>query len=199
MSYPINRRAALAGLSAAVLAACTTPPPAPLFPELTFTHLPPLRLDAAALDIVDAYKPPLTAPNVEHRMPVSPAGAARRWAKDRLVPAGAAGRIVVTIEDAAVTETALERTRGVRGAVTTDQSERYDARLFVRIAIANPRGTGEVTAEAQRSRTVPENLSLNERDQVLFEITEALIGNLNTELENAIDSILPQFRLEGRG
>lgn len=197
MLHPIDRRTALVGLSGLFLAACATPPPAPRFPELTFTHLPPIRLDATSLEIVDAYTPPLTAPNIEHRMPVAPAAAARRWAQDRLVPAGDAGRITVTIEDASVTETVLPRTRGVRGTVTTDQSERYDARLFVRVAIANPGGIGEVSAEATRSRTVLEGLSLNDREKVWFEITEALIGDLNVELENAIDDFLARFRMPG--
>jgi len=193
--YRFNRRTALAGLSGLVLAGCTTPSPAPRYPELTFTHLPPIRLDAAALEIVDGFKPRFASPNVEHLMPVSPAAAMRRWAADRLRPVGRGGRIVFTIADAAVTETMLARTPGVRGVVTTDQSERYDATLKVDITVdgGDNRRRGEVSAEAMRSRTVPEGISLNEREKIWFQMTEDLATDMNGELEAAIRSFLQPF------
>ncbi|MDA0786919.1 MAG: hypothetical protein O3B37_11590 [Proteobacteria bacterium] len=193
--YRFNRRTALAGLSGLVLAGCTTPAPAPRYPELTFTHLPPIRLDAATLEIVDEFKSPFATPNVEHLMPVSPAVAIRRWAQDRLLPVGKAGRIVFTIADAGVVETSLAPTPGVRGVVTKDQSERYDARLLVRISVdgGDNRRRGDVSAEAMRSRTVPEGLSLNEREKIWFRMTEDLVTGMNGELEMAIRSFLQPF------
>lgn len=190
----LDRRTVLLGLSASALAACANPPPAPRFPQLTFSHLAPFRLDAATLDIVEAYTP---GPNdVAQGMPLPPSVAARRWAGDRLVPAGNSGAIVFTITDATVAETGLERTRGVRGVVTTDQSERYDGRLAATIDIRGVGGrSGRVSAEATRSRTVPENISLNDRDKVWFEITEALITDLDRELETAINQFLRPFLL----
>lgn len=193
--YRFNRRTALAGLSGLVLAGCTTPPPAPRYPELTFTHLPPIRLDAARLEIVDGFKSPFALPNVEHLMPVSPAAAMRRWAQDRLLPVGSGGQIVFTVADAAVIETPLAATPGLRGAVTKDQSERYDARLEVLITVdgGDNRRRGEVTAEAMRSRTVPEGISLNEREKIWFQMTEDLVTNMNGELEAAIRLFLQPF------
>ena len=193
--YRFNRRTALAGLSGLVLAGCTKPSPAPRYPELTFNHLPPIRLDAATLEIVDAFKSPFTAPNVEHLMPVSPAVAMRRWAQDRLTPVGKGGRIVFTIVDAGVIETALEPTPGVRGVVTKDQSERYDASLRVRISVdgGDNRRRGEVSADAMRSRTVIEGMSLNEREKIWFQMTESLVADMNGELEAAIRSFLQPF------
>ena len=37
---------------------------------------------------------------------------------------------------------------------------------------------GYTRVEVQRTRTVPENLTLNERDQIFFEMTEALMSDL---------------------
>ncbi len=197
--HSFNRRAALAGMSALFLAACTKPSPAPKFSEITFTHLPPLRLNAASLEIVEAYKSPFAAPNIEHLMPVSPASAARRWAQDRLVPVGGAGKIVFTITDARVIEANLPRTTGVRGVVTRDRSERYDATLKVRINVdsGDGRRQGEVSADAMRSRTVLEGLSLNEREDVWFKMTEELAGDINGELETAIRQFLQSFLVSG--
>jgi len=193
--YRFSRRTALAGLSGLILAGCTAPSPAPRYPELTFTHLPPIRLDAATLEIVDAFKSPFAAPNVEHLMPVSPAAAMRRWAQDRLLPVGDGGRIVFTIADAGVTETSLAPTPGVRGVVTKDQSERYDAKLLVRISVdgGDNRRRGDVSAEAMRSRTVIEGISLNEREEIWFRMTEGLVTDMNGELEAAIRSFLQPF------
>lgn len=197
--YRFNRRTALAGLSGLILAGCTTPPPAPRYPELTFTHLPTFRLDAAALEIVDGFTSPFASPNVEHLMPVSPAAGMRRWAEGRLMPVGRGGRIVFTITDAAVIETPLAPTPGVRGVVTKDQSERYDARLEVRMTVdgGDNRRRGELTAEAMRSRTVPEGMSLNEREAIWFQMTEELVMAMNGELEAAIPSFLRPFLVAG--
>ncbi len=194
MKIGINRRTFLTGSSACVLAACTNPPPHPVFPQITFTHLPAIRLDARSLEIVDASVSPGRA-DVSAGMPVPPSIAARQWANDRLVPVGNSGSIVFTITEASVVETKLERTSGVRGVVTRDQSERYDGKLAARVAIRDAAGgrSGTVSAEATRSRTVAENISLNERDKVWFEITEAMINDLNRELEKVINQFLQPF------
>lgn len=194
MKNGMNRRGLLVGASALVLAACTSPPPSPKFPQITFTHLPSIRLDAQSLQVVDASVSPGRS-DVSAGMPVPPAIAARQWANDRLVPAGNSGSIIFTITESSVVETRLERTQGVRGVVTTDQSERYDGRLAAKVEIRDAVGgrNGVISAEATRSRTVPENLSLNERDKIWFEITEAMINDLNGELEQAINQFLQPF------
>lgn len=194
MTLELNRRDLLVGLAAVGLAGCTTPPPSPQFPKLTFGHLPPFRLDVQTLNIVDGFRETNRA-DVASGMPIPPAVAARQWANDRLVPAGDSGTVTFTITQASVIESSLERTTGVRGVVTTDQSERYDGKLAARITITNParRLNGEVSAEATRSRTVPENLTLNQRDKVWFEMSEALINDLNSELEKAINQFLQPF------
>lgn len=196
MSFELDRRGVLLGLSATALAACTTPPPAPRFPQLTFTHLPAFRLNVARLDIVEAYTPTPGARDVAAGMPVPPAVAARQWANDRLAPRGPSGEVVFTITDASVIEVPLKRTTGLRGVVTDDQSERYDGHLAARINISDGRGgRGEVKADVSRSRTVAENISLNDRDRIWFEITESMINDLNTELDAAIRSFLQPFLL----
>ena len=178
------------------LAACASAPAPSQFPQLTYGHHGRFMLDVANIDIVDAYQPPLTAPNVEHLMPVAPAAAARQWARDRLVAAGTAGRrAVFTITDAAVTETELNRQSGIRGALTVDQSERYDAVIAVRLQIVDAAGRqiGVVEANAERSRSVPEDITLAGRDKVWFAITETLMNDLNAELDAAIPQFLGQY------
>ena len=196
----MTRFVAAAARCAAVLAvvavsACETPTPTPKYPEITFRHLDPIRLDVAEVEYVQAYAPPQKAPNVEHLFPVRLSTVARRWAGERIVATGVTRVARVTLVNAAVVETALVKKTGIEGAFTTDQSERYDGAVEMRIEIVDSRGAVEAQARAvaNRSRTVPEDITLNERDQVWFEMTEAMMRDLDRELELTILRHLAKF------
>ena len=184
----------LAALALAALAGCETSVRAPDFPQLTYAHLTPFRLAVARVEVVVDYTSPAREPNVEHLFPVHPAAAAERWARDRLRAAGPAlgsaggGLVRATVVNAAVVEVPLKRTTGLRGAFTIDQSERYDGLIEMRIELtaADGRRRATVTSRAERSRTVPENISIQDREKVWFEMTEAMMNDLNASLERQI-------------
>lgn len=189
-------RLALAAILVLALGACSADPPErPIYPDLTYRHLPPIKLAVARVEVEDAYTPPLRAPNVEHEFPVSPAAAARRWSDDRIRAVGKEGSVKVTLREASVIEVALKKTEGLTGAVTTDQSERYDGTIVMEIEVLSENGDREafVTATARRSRTVPEDITLNEREKVFFEMTEAMMNDLNAELERQIQQHLGRY------
>lgn len=174
------------------LVACEATVPVRSFPELTFQHLGKIELNVASIDIVQAYKPPMKAPNVEHRFPTSPMTALSRWGHDRLMASGAQGYARFSILDAAVSETALVMKDGIKGAFTKDQSERYDAALEARLEIFNAAGTslGFTDAKASRSLTVREDATVNDREKAWFNLTEALMKDINAELEKNISQYL---------
>jgi hypothetical protein len=190
MSLPNVMRRGLV-LCLAGLAGCALSVERPDFPELTWTHLPPITLDVAEIEIIDATQPTGASPHVEHLFPLPPAKAAERWARDRLRAGGANNRARFTIQRAEVTEVNLRQTGGLSGLFTKDQSERYDADLVVLLEIRSDAGQrlGQVTAELRKSRTVAEDASLNEREAVWFAITDDLMKLLNTEMERT----MPQF------
>lgn len=182
--------------AALLLAACSDAPPPTKFPQLTYSHLGAFALDVSKIEIVDRFRPTLRPPNIEHLMPVAPAKAAQQWARDRLKSTGSSGRrAVFTIDNGAVTATPLKRQSGLRGALTVDQSERYDAVIAVRLEVfeANGRRGGVAQANAKRSRSVPENITLDARDKIWFSITETLTNDLNTEMERAIAQFLGAY------
>ena len=189
-------RLAAAAILLVAAAGCATPAPAPE-PQLGYAHLGPIRLDVAGIEIVDAYLPPLREPHVEHEFPVSPAEALLRWAQDRLVAAGRERRARFVIHDAAVREVRLPRKKGLRGLFTTDQSERYDGRVAVALEIRSGRNVRDaiVEAVAERSRSVPEDASVEERERVFLRITEDLVASLNGEIEKQIAAHLAAYRL----
>lgn len=177
------------------LGACETTPPRATYPDLTYGHHGKIALEVGEIEIASGYVPPLKAPHVEHLAPVQPEAAMRRWVKDRLEASRPNGRARVTIKDARIVAVPLEVTRGIRGFFTTDQSERYDAALEMVIEILGPGGVqqGFVRARAERSRTVAEGTPLADRERVWFEITEALMNELNVELERSIRKHLARF------
>ena len=175
--------------------ACETPIERRAFSEITFSHLPPILLDVAAIDVIVAYEPSLQATNVEHEFPVPPAIAAERWAADRLQAVGASGRAVVTIIEASVVEVSLKKSAGLKGLFTTDQSERYDARirLAVEAVDSNRQLKSRAEAEAQRSLTVAENITLSAREKTWFTLTEALLTDFDGAMEEQIRKHLAGF------
>ena len=170
------------------LAGCTTGPPRPTFPPITFTQVAPIKLDVREIEVEQAYQPSHAAPNVEHLFAVPPAAAAALWAVDRLVAAGPLRRARFIVREASVVEIPLKQSGGLTGAFTTEQSERYDARLVVEIEIVSEDGRieGTLTAEVTHSRTVPENLTLGERERVWHEMTRAMMDKLDVQLDTTI-------------
>lgn len=189
-------RLLLAVLAPFALAACANQPTPQQFAEVSFSHLEPIRLNVASIEIIDGFRSTFSDPNVEHRAPTPPALAARRWAEDRLVATGTSPRrATFTIEQASIVEVPLEGPGGVRGLLTNSQSERYDAELAVEIAIFGATGArdGIARATARRSRTVPESTTLAARERVWNEMVEELAADLNGRLEATINETLRPF------
>lgn len=177
-----------AGLAVAILAGCETTLPLNEFPDLRYNHLPPIRLDAVRIEVVEQYQSSGKKPYVEHEFPRRPATMAARWATDRLKAVGTRNVVRASILDGAVVEVPLARTGGVKGVFTNDQSEQYDGTLSVRIEIIGPDGRqlAYVESRGKRSRTVPEDITLADREKVWFRMTEAMMNDLNLSLERQI-------------
>ena len=184
----------LAIMVAAGLSACETVIEEPKYADLTFSHLGTIELNVAEINVVKAYQPSTNPPHVELEFPVSPLDTAARWATDRLKATGTSGVATVTITEASVKETALEKTDGITGAFTTDQSERYDAAMTMSIKAEDPTGRqATTTANVQRSTTVPEDVSLNERSKIWYQLTEKIMQDLDQQMVESINAHMKAF------
>lgn len=194
----MNRIRHVASLAAAamilLLAGCQAPQ-RPAYPELTYGHLPQIRLNVAAIDVVEEYQPPLRAPNVEHLAPVPPGAAMARWGRERLQAVGTSGRARLLIQRASIVEVPLPLTSGVRGALTTEQAERYDGVLDATVEIfdAQGRSVAFARANAERRRSLAEGATLNQRERLWFEMTEGLLRDINGSLESSITRHLNEY------
>jgi hypothetical protein len=181
--------------AALALSACQSKPPIQKLPDISFADKRPISLDVGQLEIVPEYVSPARKPNIEHLMPVSPENATVRWAQDRLKPMGRSGFARVVIKDARVVEVPLRTDKTFTGMFKEEQAERYDGTLDVAIQILDERHmqVGDVVARATRTKTVPEGVSLNERDRVLYEITESLIRDIDGQMDGLIRSYLNRW------
>jgi hypothetical protein len=185
MPAVLPRAAALAaGLLA--LAACQSPPAQPDFAELTYAHKPKIQLNVAEIRVERAYQPPLEPPNVEHLFPVRPAQAAIAWVEDRLVAVGDQGTATYTVRDASAVVEDLETDQSLSDYFTTEQAERYTARILVELSVERPERTGQLTVTAKRATTVPEGASVNDRRRVWYDMTEKQMDELDAELEQTL-------------
>ena len=179
-------------LSALVLASCNTPPNRQEFPEITFQHLQPFRLDVAKVEIVDGYQPDPTN-DIGNQFPESPAAVARQWGEDRLLAVGSQGQAIYTITIAKATQTPLKRSTGVTGMTHKDQSDRYDLAITVNLEVQSGGKSGAVAARAARSQTVIEDLTLNQREAVLFKLLDVTMKDVNAQMEKTIPQYLGGF------
>lgn len=186
---PSRRFVLAAGIAALALSACqSAPPPRPAPRPIDFSNFGPIVLNAGSIDVVDAYRPG-GGVHVEGRSAVPPAQAVRLWASERLQAAGGPGRARVTIRDASILETQLPKTGGVKGYFTNDQAQRYDGRLDVEVSGEVPGETsfrGTTRATVTYSITVPENISLADREATFLEITRRMMDDLNGRLDAGI-------------
>src|SRR5690349_1077183 len=117
----MRRREFLLLPALAALAACDTPPSRREYANLTFQDRPSIRLDVAQIEIVQAYKAPGQAPNVDHLFPQKPVDVATSWGRDVLRAVGQRGMATYTVLDASATETRLPRSTGMTQVFKKEQ------------------------------------------------------------------------------
>lgn len=165
------------------------------YAPIEFTEMAPLPVNVARIEVIERFKPPLSAPHIEHLVPVPPSHALRNWARDRMVARGRGGVARFIIVDASVIQEPLKTTEGLKGLITTDQAARYSVTLKARVEMENATGQGFAEAAATRSRTVPEDTSLAEREKILHAMIGATSKDLDKELERNIRAHLGGFIL----
>ncbi len=166
-------------------------------PAVSFADHATIDLDVAAIDVVDQYRPPMAKPNVEHLAPNPPGQAVRRWAAERLRAVGRGGSAQVVIMDASIVESQLAREQGITAFFTTQQGQRYDGRVEVKIVCQSPTSglTGYAQAMASRSSTVPEDISLAGREETWDKLVRGMMEDLDNRLSHAVqDGLGPMLK-----
>lgn len=153
-----------------------------------FSSREPIVLDVASIEVESQYAAPMAPPNIDHELPLTPSDAVRIWATSRLKAGGPQGRARVIIKDASVREIDLDRTKGIKGWFTKDQSQKYEGKFQVDIVVeGTSRGfTGSVSASVARSTTVAEDVTLAQRETTMNDLVRGLASDLDVELDKSI-------------
>lgn len=150
-----------------LLAACGGGEPVHYEPP-SYDYLTKLRLNVATIDINDSWAPHGSGRHVEYLAPTPPATALRQVAEDRLVPAGAVGRAVFTIDDASIVVV----------------NKRYQGSLTVHLDVLGGDGNrrGSASAHVNGTRAVTDDDDETIRAD-LDTLTRNLMNAMNVELE----------------
>jgi len=161
---------------------------APAPPALSFTRYQPIYMSVSNIEVIEEYKSPMRAPNVEHQMPYSPADAMQIWVKDRLRAAGGPHTMQVIIKDASVVEKEKPKPDGIEGLFTLKADHEYTARLEVEMRIYGSEAMSEASIDvvASRNMTLSSMLSANGRDERFRAMIQEMMTATNAELEKNI-------------
>ncbi len=167
--------------------ACSPRVEPPPVPDFAFDDRPPIGVAVASVDIINEYKPPLKAPNVEHEFRAVPTQVARSWARARLEKGGPQGSFVFRIEDASVIEKELPTQTGLKDFIYKEQSRELIATLDVDLEYDVPWNqevrTGKISVSAESTTTLLEGMTLAEIDTAYFKMLEALGEQLDTQMQ----------------
>lgn len=174
---------------------CATPERAPLAADVSFLDRPAFRFRAGEIEVVRAFEPSPQTGNLDWVAVMAPSALAQRWVKERVRAAGGPLQVRFVIRAAELTEENLPVARGLRGAFTTDQAQRYRGIIDVDLEVRDERGriAGKVSARVERQQSVAEGITAADRTNVLASMLAAMARDLDLELERNIESTLPGF------
>ncbi len=196
MRIPFLRQIVLAG--ALGLGACANnPPPMGPPPEIVFTNQRPFLLGVARIEIVDKFTPSSAAPHIEMEIGQPPERVIRRWVQDRLKPRGTAGTLRVVINDASATSVQLPAPKGASELFGPPASTKVDMAVDVTLQMLDAQQfvLSEVTGKAARSRTIPGDVKLNQRDDIIRDMVADLVAGLDSEVDPQIRATFGQWLL----
>ena len=104
----------LVSLLSCTLLSCKTNNIHSTTPELTFSHLPDIRINVANIVVLNEYKMPFKQPNVEHVAPISPGASVERWVSDILIPVGDKLDAQFVIKSGSIIESELKTQKGLK-------------------------------------------------------------------------------------
>jgi hypothetical protein len=149
------------------------------FAPLRFNDLPPIQLQVASIAIEQRFIPAGVAPDVSYRDPAPPIEALKAMANDRLQAFGTANKAIFAILDASLTR----------------DNDVVTGSFAVSLTILDDNGTQLGFAEARvQSRHTGR---INDIRPVLYDMTKALMSDMNIEFEYQIRHHLKDWLTNG--
>ncbi|MBK67019.1 MAG: hypothetical protein CMP22_02680 [Rickettsiales bacterium] len=154
-------------------------------PEMTFSYIN----DPVMLDIAQSYVSSKASSDIytdENGMVRYPLlkneeNVLARLVNNRVRPTGGANVLSLTIERSDVIEKPIEPEDGLEAMFTIQNSQVLDAYLtvFVELLDPNNRPLQAHRVQVKRKVSIPSNASLNEKNKIVFELSEAVLKDFD--------------------
>lgn len=186
----------LAGCAILTLAGCTMTAQnnAEPLPSLMAQFAEPYYVNAARVVIESRYDPLANPKDVSGTFPSPPDVAIKQYAENRFKAAGGQGEFRFVILDASVFQTGMRSDVEMARWMGVDNKDRYTA--VIRLALYRDDslygGPGAPGAElkAERTITMPANISLDERDNRIQKFMVQVLKDVDTAATNSIANTL---------
>jgi hypothetical protein len=155
------------------LAGCGGPPAAPqIFAPLHYSYLAPISLNVGTIVTQVNYVPAMDGSSIDGMSPEAPLDAVRAMIQDRMVAAGSGGTATVQVNDASL--------RRVGDTVVATVS------IHLTVQSADGHRTGYTDASVTRTRTTPDDSSMEAMRAFLYAMVQDLMNAENVQLEYQI-------------
>ena len=181
-----------------VLGGCEVSSPSRAKMEVSFTHLPRIALNVAHIEIANRVQMTAAKKTNYRGLETLPLRIMRRWARDRLRAGGRIGTAKFVIIDASLVGRPLAGPKGLRSLFTQSQKTQHNISMEARIEISRKEAEGSIGfahASVRILRTVPEGITLNEQEDLLYKSLAKASDNFNSEIEAQISEHLTKFLL----
>lgn len=180
------------------LAACTSSAPeGKPMPELTFQHVKPLPVKAASLDIENNYDPATDPRDVSSSFPTPPDIALRRYAENRIQPAGEQGTLKFVIEDVHIYHSLVQPGGKLTTWMGMNRKDLYEVDMKIRMFMVDSEGKEGTHSvlNMRRSIAIPHGYSVSEKEHEKFKFLEMLMDDVDSAVTK---TLAEKMRLSGQ-
>ena len=189
-------RALIICTSILVLISCASAPPAPPRYELTYQHLPRLRIAAGSIVLKSTYQPDWAENHIDTKKPQNPTMVVKQWVNDRLeIKSGSSSKLVMTVIDGRVIRS-QEIKQSTFGFLAS-KKQIFSANLVVDVTFF-PFGQeidqglrSDLRVKIVSDKAVSGTYSLNMLDEAYF----MLISDLAVEFDKQMQSVLKKLKI----
>jgi hypothetical protein len=190
MEYPMSSFFKIVVLTLIVtcITSCSTPPSRPNFVPLRFTSVPPIGLNVSKISFVNEYPLPGYAPHIENELVLPLDNMIKLWSQDRLKMIGRDGSLRITIKEASAIETRYQKDNSLTAKFKNSVSGEVAMKIVVTAEILDEDTSvlASVTSESDSSQTQLEDMTLSEREQMLYTMTVELLKRFDKKMEQSI-------------
>lgn len=171
-----------------LLIACDIPVVQKRFDHFTWAGSDPFVFQANSISFRSEFIERFDYPRVEHLFPVSITDSLLQWGKDRIkIRKGSGGKVEYIVLEARATETPLKTEKGVKDLFYKDREFRYDLFAVVKINVKDKLGVEKtLVAKIEKWGVTLEGLSLIEREEAWYQLTEELLQRLDSFFSSEI-------------